>query len=1324
MSYPVIPSNLKNVESVYLRLMSSEEMLEMSYGQVLTGETINYRTGVPQTNGLFCQAIFGPVKDWECFCGKYKRYRYAGVICDKCGVQVAHSSVRRERMGHIDLAAPCVHPWFLRIIPSRIALLLDMKSADISRICYFSAYVITKINENMKQEYLTRIEQESQSRIKSSKGSFDEKFEELGKQFQKDKSSGKFDIADLKVKYEADKEILKNEQNELSNKIHAIAEIARKELISLKVKDVINENIHQELAQKFGPVFTAEIGAEAIETLLRQVELEKEFENLKQLMLTTKSQIKKKLSKKLKLVKNLIGSNTNPTWMILRRIMVLPPDLRPMLQLEGGRFAASDLNDLYRRLINRNNRLRKLIHIGAPEVILRNEKRMLQEAVEALIDNTARNGKQVMASTGAKRPLKSLTDSLKGKGGRFRQNLLGKRVDYSGRSVIIIGPNLKLNECGLPKDMALELFKPFLIGRIIAKSEKGLLPEEYQSFNIYSARRLIDTKKPIVFDILDEVIQNKYVLLNRAPTLHRLGFLAFKPILTEGKAIQIHPMVCKGFNADFDGDNMAVHLPITVKGQEEARTLMTATHNLMLPANGKLIMGGSQDLVLGVYYLTNLINSKKDNEKIKYFSSQNEALFAYNNQYLKINEPVKVKVTKNNKSELLETSVGRIIFNNCFPNELSFINETITSKSYNRILGDSFHSLGNTVLTGVLDKIKETMFKYATVSGISISVDDIVNPIGKHSIIEEAQNKVTKIQKLYELGFLSENGKHKEIVNLWRQAGESVFELTASSMNKENNIGYMILSGARGNTAQLNFMAGMRGQTQDTSGNMIELPAVHAYLEGLSPLEYFITMKGHRKGLAGTALQTADAGYLTRRLVDVAQNLIIMGDDCHTEEGIEINKHNSEILNKSVYDRLYGRFLLKDVLVDGKVIATSGSFVDRDTLEDFKKKNADNFYVRTVTKCQLNKGVCKKCYGIDFSTHNPVELGVAVGVIGAQSMGEPATQLAVGSVKHGVAAGSKADITTGLPRVEEILEARTPKYIAPMALEDGVISKIEGSVDQGFKIFISPSTTPSVLSLTTDENKVAFSVKDGQEVEVGDMLYITSSGQAIMADKAGLVSLESKLITISPQSKELVEYDSIPGAYLLAKSGDKIVKGQALAEGSLDLQALLDITDIDSLKQYIVKEVNYIYANNGIDVDEKHIEIIIKQMCNRGQIIDSGDSDFIIGDIVRLSVIRSANKNLISKGLKPATFKPVVTGISRASLSTDSFLSAASFQETARVLVEAVLSARKDQLYGLKENVILGQLIPSGTGFNESKLANLVDSVDEFEVIESTVVEE
>ena len=1308
MPYVAIPSQLKNVDSVSLELMSPEDMKNMSYGEVLTAETINYRSGTPQMNGLFCQAIFGPIKDWECACGKYKRYRYAGVICDKCGVMVTHSSVRRERMGHIALAAPCVHPWFLRIVSSRISLILDMKTIDISRVTYFSAYVITEINEEIRQEYLAKIERESIARIKQSKNDYDKKFEDLSRQYQVSKSSGKFDADSLKSKYEVDKELLKNQQSEMHARIETISEVAKKELSALQYKDVITEAVYQELAQKFGPVFKAGIGAEAVETLLKNIDLKIDEVALKQKLEISKGQSKKKVAKRLKLIKYFLNNGTRPEWMVLRCAMVLPPELRPMLQLDGGRFAASDLNELYRRLINRNNRLRKLVQIGAPEVILRNEKRMLQEAIEALIDNSAKTGRQVMASAGVKRPLKSLTDILKGKQGRFRQNLLGKRVDYSGRSVIIIGPHLKLDQCGIPKEMALELFKPFLIGKIIVKSEAGLLNDEGQAFNVHSARRLIESKKSVVYDILDEVIKDKFVLLNRAPTLHRLSFLAFKPILTEGKAIQLHPLVCRAFNADFDGDQMAVHLPITVRGQEEAKNLMVASKNLLKPASGDLIMGAHQDMILGGYYLTNITKTPKENE-IRAYSSQSEAMLAFDQKTITIGELIKVRFGTGKGAKTMETSIGRVIFNSCFPEDNEYYNYTVDKKSFENILNTSYHTLGPEKLPKILDTLKYITFKYVTESGISISFADLTSPTGKHELLTETRDKVQQIQQYFEVGMMTDGERYKQVINTWRSTSDAISVMTQEQLDRNNNIGMMLTSGARGNSSLLNQMVGIRGLSVTASGHIIELPAQHGYIEGLSGLEYFIGMKGQRKAQADLSLKTADAGYLTRRLVDVAQNLIIMSDECGTKEYLIINQENSTRMNKSIWDRIYGRYLAGDVLSEGQVIAKNGDFVDIKLLEVLKNAKVTEVLGRSSTKCSLPRGICKMCYGVDFSNHLPVKLGVPVGIIGAQSMGENSTQLTMDAKRSGGVL-AKADITAGLPRVEELFEARTPKYSVPINTVDGFVEKLEGSIDQGFNITIAAKSTEHMIAYNSKYDTML--IAEGAQVDDSDNLYIKSNGEIVTSGVSGILTTKENKIVLTQNTPIVKEFKILPGVAVILEVGQKVHRGQLLAEGSADLQEIMEVSGIDAVQEYIINQLNDIYVANGISVNEKHIEVIVRQMCSKVSVVDAGGSDLTTGDAISISLLRSINQQLLEESKASVSFRPTVIGISRASLSTDSFLSAASFQETARVLVEAVISGRKDYLLGLKENVILGQLIPAGTGFSTSKM-NLASVVQE-----------
>ena len=1308
MSYVAIPTNLKNVNSINLNLMSPADMLDMSFGEVLTAETINYRTGSPQMNGLFCQAIFGPTKDWECACGKYKRYRYAGVICDKCGVEVTHSSVRRERMGHISLASACVHPWFLRVIPSRIALLLDMKSTDLSKITYFSAYVVTEVREEVRGEYLVRIDTEMANRIKVIKTEFEEILDDLAREYNKNKDKGDKEI--LRSKFDLEREKIKNKSIEEVTKVEAIAEMAKSHLSGLKYKDVISELTYQQLAEKFGPVFKAAIGAEAIEVLLRDVNLEEEYARLKGKLVTSKGQTKKKIARRLNLIKHFLNNGTKAEWMVLNRIMVLPPDLRPMLQLDGGRFAASDLNELYRRLINRNNRLRKLIQIGAPEVILRNEKRMLQEAVEALIDNSARGGKQVMASTGVKRPLKSLTDILKGKNGRFRQNLLGKRVDYSGRSVIIVGPHLKLDQCGIPKQIALELFKPFLMGRIVTKSEQGLLNEEDQCFNVHSARRLIETKKPIVFDILDEVIADKFVLLNRAPTLHRLSFLAFRPTLVEGKAIQLHPLTCKAFNADFDGDQMAVHLPITVRGQEEAGNLMLSTKNLLKPASGEIIMsGGALDIILGSYYLTMM---DEGTQKHRAYSNISEAKLAFDNKVIDLQQPIKVRIE--GIKGLTETTAGRIIFNSCFPKEYPFINQSLNKKAYEKMISNAYITIGKDSMPDILDAIKKLAYEYATKSGISLSTKDFIVSDEKFAVLDSSRDKVKKIQFSFESGLTTQDERYKQIIQVWRDTSDTVSKMTEKVLDEKNNVGLMIRSGAKGNVSQLNLIAGIRGLSVTAAGHIIELPAQHGYLEGLTGLEYFVSMKGQRKGQSDISLRTADAGYLTRRLVDVAQNMVIQDYDCKTIEGIVLNQTSALKSGRSLYQiegRLFGRYLLNDVIQGKEVIAKANDYVDYDLLKKFEEKGIEEFIVRTPTKCIMPRGICQKCYGVDFSSLKPVEIGVPVGIIAAQSLGENSTQLTMDQGKHGKGL-LKTDITEGLGRVEEIFETRNPKYKASFLSHDCLVKKVVGSVEDGFTISLVNNSLKTVLDYNSDDIVL---VANDDKITSETNLLVRDNGQVVRCGINGIVTKTENQLVVTQAAAEEIEFNTVPGYYLKVKEGDIIPKGSPLTEGSLDLQEVIEVLGFDSLQEYIITQLIGIYSENGILVNEKHIEVIIRQMCARVQILDAGESEFISGDLVRYSLIVNINKKLIADGKQPAAFSRVVTGISRASLITDSFLSAASFQEASKVLVEAVISGRSDNLLGLKENVILGQLIPAGTGFKKVGDISAMDSFDEFD---------
>ena len=1287
-------------------------MINMSFGEVLTPETINYRTGQPQMNGLFCQAIFGPVKDWECACGKYKRFRYASVICDKCGVEVTRSSVRRERMGHISLASPCAHPWFTRIVPSRIALALNMKSTELQKVIYFSSYVVTYVNELLREEYINKIQQERNLRLASSKNDFDLKFDVLSKEYQKSKlkCENEDEITLLKATNETKKDILKEQSKETVERINTTADNALTALKSIQVKDVMNENRYYELSRSFAAVFKANIGAEAIDELLKAINVEETVTELRSQLEVTKGQNKKKIAKRLKLINSFYKTGAKLDWMVLKAVMVLPPELRPMLQLEGGRFAHADLNELYRRLINRNNRLRKLITIGAPEVILRNEKRMLQEAVEALIDNSAKGGRQVMASTGVKRALKSLTDILKGKGGRFRQNLLGKRVDYSGRSVIIVGPTLKLDECGVPKEMALELFTPFLIGRIIELSEKNEIAEEYQAYNVHTARRLVESKASLVYDILEDVIKDKYVLLNRAPTLHRLSFRSFRPILIDGKAITLHPLVCSGFNADFDGDQMAIHVPITSRAQEEARDLMAASKNLVQVSSGELSTTFAQDILFGLFYLTSIT---KVNENPKTYPNQDDAVLAYEHGIVKINETIKVRITKNDKSEIIETSVGRVIVNKQLPDNVDFVNMELSKKPASKMLKSLFHEIGQDKLAPVLDKMKDLAFKYATKSGLSMSIFDIEVPEEKTEIVDKASQAMNRIEKLYTLGLMNKAERKDLIRQNWEQAGENLDTIIEKRLSTDKSIGLMIKSGARGSISNLSQMAGMRGMSRTSTGKIIELCVTHNYYEGVTSLEYFINTVGGRKSLSDVALKTADAGYLTRRLVDVAQNLNITKEDCGTSNFVTINKEDSLELGLSVLDRSYGRYVSDDIVVDGEVVFEAGNMIDNNSYKKLEKYDIDSVNVRVVTHCQLHKGVCQKCFGMDFSTHQVVKLGSAVGVIAAQSLGEPSTQLTMKSkITGGAASAKKVDITSGLPRVEEIFEARNPKAVGLISPISGIITSLEGSMDNGYTISIVK--TDQVLRLPKPKGST-LSINSGDTVLANDALLIKESGEVVIAPFDSQISVGDKFITLTSNTQDSINLTIDAGYQAIVKKGDKVKIGQQLTDGSIALQDVLDLTGFDGLRNYVVKELLSVYTANAISVNEKHIEVIIKQMCSKVQIINPSTSDYVNGDTISHNVAKNLNKALFENNLPLITYRRVVTGISKASLSTDSFLSAASFQETARVLVDAVITGRPDHLTGLKENVILGQLVPVGTGFNPDIFNDDISEVDEVE---------
>ncbi len=1166
--------------SIKLKIASPEQVLDWSYGEVLKPETINYRTQKPEKDSLFSEKIFGPTKDWECYCGKYKRIRYKGIVCDRCGVEVTTSKVRRERMGHVALAVPVAHIWFLRGVPSRIGMILGLSIKDLENVVYFASYIITQVDEDARKETLEAINKEWKAKMKGLKLS------------------------------SAEAKILEANKNK-----------AKEELMMLETKKILSEVEYYNLSLKYGQIFKAGIGGEAIYELLSQVDLKKIEEEFKKDSEKVSSANANKVLRRLKLVQGFIKENIRPEWMMIKILPVLPADLRPMVPLEGGRFATSDLNDLYRRVINRNNRLKKLIELRAPEVITRNEKRMLQEAVDALIDNSARRGQtSVVASTGQRRPLRSLADMLRGKQGRFRQNLLGKRVDYSARSVIVSGPDLQLHQCGLPKAMALELFKPFVIHELIKRE---------LAYNVRSASHLIEQQTNEVWDILEDVIKNKFVLLNRAPTLHRLGIQAFQPILIEGQAIQIHPLVCSAFNADFDGDQMAVHLPLTETAQREAREIMCAVNNLLKPATGKPIVSPTNDIVLGCYFLTQKRSGLAGDGKI--FISTKEAILAYENGFVHLHSPIKVRKEK----EIVETTVGRIIFNQQLPKELQGVEETVDKKGLSRLIEQSVILCEQSETVAMLDNIKKVGFQYATLSGISWGMDDLKEPAKRAEIIEEADKKTDTIRKQYDLGLLSDSEKKDLIVRIWLAARDEIAKEVKDNLGEDDMASIIINSGARGSISQLCQMSGMKGPVINPSGETLELPIRSNYKKGLDVLEYFIATHGMRKGLVDTALKTARAGYLTRRLVDVAQDVVIRAEDCKDKIGIILNKKDAEDLGYTIGQRAVGRILLEDVkdLESGETVVKKGTLVTEEMKEIIDKVNPDSLKVRSVLSCKLSRGVCRKCYGADLGRKGLIKIGEAVGIVTAQSIGEPGTQMTMRTFHSGGIA--TRDITHGLPRVEEIFECRSPKGRA-------CIADVKGQVKE---------------------------IKDGL------------------------------IIVLDDKTKKEKEYAIPLNLVPNVKVGDLVTPGQLLIEGNVDLQELFKISGAEAVRRYILREILTIYTLEGVNLQEKHIEVIIKQMFSRIKILDFGDLEFLEGDEVTRTRFIEENEKLKEQGKTLAVGEALLTGITRASLSTDSFLSAASFQEAQRVLTSAAVSGKEDKLFGLKENVIIGRLIPAGTGY-------------------------
>lgn len=1188
-------TKVNDFSSVRLTLASPEDIMNWSSGEVSKPETINYRTQRYEKEGLFCEKIFGPSKDWECYCGKYKRIRYKGIICDKCGVEVTRSVVRRERMGHIKLSSPVSHIWFLRGLPSRIGLALGMSASDLERVVYFSGYVVMEVDEAEKQK----------------------SFDQLEREFKTKKKEIYSDVSDEK------------EQEERLAEIVDLYNHTKGALQNLEPRAILSEVDYFNLSSQFGQVFTAGIGAGAIRTLLEMKDMDKEIEEIQEYLDNGKETLEKKKSvNRLKFYQGMKKAGLKLEWMLPTAIPVIPPDLRPMVALDGGRFATSDLNDLYRRIINRNNRLKKLMELGAPEVITRNEKRMLQEAVDALFDNSARRGQaSVAASTGQRRALRSLADVLKGKQGRFRQNLLGKRVDYSGRSVIVVGPQLKLHQAGLPKKMALELFKPFIINKLI---------EREFAHNVRTAGRLVDAEAEEAYEILDEIIEHHYVLLNRAPTLHRLSIQAFQPVLIEGKAIQVHPMVCAAFNADFDGDQMAVHVPLTAAARKESAEIMLSSKNLLKPASGDPIATPTLDMVLGNYYLTHVRPGMKGEGSS--FSDASEAVMAYDQKVIAVN----AKITVLMDGSLVETSVGRILFNEILPEEMPFINEELTKKELKKITGDIVEQFGQDVAAIFIDKVKNLGFSSVSKSGISWGMDDLPVPSKKKKILEEAEVQVNTIRGQYEMGLLTDSERKSRVIEIWNQAKGSITDDVREALDKEGPVYSMVYSKARGSESVVVQMAGMKGMVADPTGETIELPIKSSFKEGFNVLEYFISTHGARKGMADMALRTATAGYLTRRLVDVAQDVIIRSEDCSDTEGAYLYRADSDGIGQPFAPRLYGRFVIEKVVhpETKEVIVKKGQMISKEQASIIEEAGIPKIKIRSLVMCKAHSGVCQKCYGLDLGRGALVIMGQAVGTVAAQAIGEPGTQLTMRTFHTGGVAGS--DITQGLPRVEEIFEARPPKGEATIVEED---CKVIGISEEGEK-------TVKILVEVMGEKKA-----------------------------------------------EQKEYTVAKGSNVLVSKGDLVGKGSPLTGGHIDLRKLYSTMGREEVHRYIVREIQEIYAAQGEGINDKHIEVIIRQMFSRMQIVNPGDTILLPGDVVEKNIFNEANREVEVNNGNLAEGEQLIMGITKVALSTESFLSAASFQETARVLINAAVTGKQDHLNGLKENVIIGRLIPAGTGF-------------------------
>ncbi|TSC85507.1 MAG: DNA-directed RNA polymerase subunit beta' [Parcubacteria group bacterium Gr01-1014_8] len=1193
----------QNFDSVAMRLASPDRMLDWSYGEITKPETINYRTQRPEKNGLFDERVFGPEKDYECYCGKYRGIRFRGIVCEKCGVEITRAIVRRERMGHIDLATPIAHIWFLRGIPSRIALMLGLSAADVEKVVYFAGYIVTQVEEQERARLLKDLEQEFKAKTASAN------------------AEEKTRLKDLVLK-------------------------AKKEIESIQHGVVLDEAAYHLYAVKYGAMFRAQIGAEALYNILKKIELSKLIKELKGLYENSPAAERDKLRKRLALAEALERANVRPEWMFMTRLPVVPPALRPMVALEGGRHASSDLNDLYRRVINRNNRLKRLQAIHAPEVILRNEKRILQEAVDALLDNSMRRGAGVLGILGGRRrALKSLADYLKGKHGYLRQNLLGKRVDYSGRSVIVVGPDLALDECGLPKHMVLELFRPFVIA--------GLLAREH-AYNIRGAGRLIEDEAPEVWPILEDAIKGKYVLLNRAPTLHRQSIQAFKPVLIEGNAIQVHPLVCPAYNADFDGDAMAVHVPLSEEAQMEAAQIMSANKNVLKPGSGDVVVASKLlDIVLGCYWMTRAVPKAKGEGSA--FPSTNAAITAYDFKAIDLRALIKVLPSDSKKytqfgRKVFETTVGRLLFNSVLPSDFPYMNEEITNKRMSALVHNLVNHYSLDGIPAILDKIKAFGFRYATHAGITWSISDVTIPEAKEQLVKDGLAAVTKERENYENGLLTDDERKRMTIEIWGKVSTDLRKHVLETLDPQGPVHNMITSGARGSAVQLHQMVGMKGLITNPRGEIIEFPITSSLKEGLTPIEYFISTHGARKGLADTALNTARAGYLTRRLFDVAHDVVTLEDDCGTKEGVVIRRPGKENIGGSFAERLTGRVLAEEISA-GKTTLKRGHLLNLDDAQTIEAGDAKEANVRSPMTCKVYRGVCQKCYGTDLTTGEMVDLGEAVGVIAAQAIGEPGTQLTMRTFHTGGVATAGGDITMGLPRVEEVFESRMPKLPATIARVAGVVGDI---------------------------------IRDGSE-------YVVTILPSEVSSKSGKAA------------KKETEYRIHPARTLLVKQGAAVEKGDFLTDGSADIEELFLLAGKETTQQYIINEITRIYELQGVSTARKHLEIIVKQMFSRMSVISTGDTRVSAGDIIADFEFDRMNREMKAADKEPAKGKQLLLGITEVSLTRASFLSAISFQNTPRKLAEAAVSGAVDRLVGLKENVIIGRLIPAGTGFKGSK---------------------